>query len=169
MMAYSTVPKAKKDGKITFADGTGVPITLEVAYEEGNFSFETPVRDEVVVRDRGTITTVRQGDEQPITGSFNFYMREFTDTANAGSIQNFITGTGNYASNVSTGTSGAVYVEHYSVDMEYEVEGTDFGDDADHKAAFSKCVCVLSFAEGDPNAFTLNFTCYGGVSYTGPT
>ena len=41
-MAFSTVPKAKKDGKLTFRDGTGSPVTLEVAYEEGNFSFETP-------------------------------------------------------------------------------------------------------------------------------
>jgi hypothetical protein len=169
-MAYSTVPKAKKDGQIVFNDATTpTAITLEVAYEEGNFTFDKPVRDEVVVRDRGVITTVRQGDEQPITGSFNFYMREFTDTANAGSIQDFINRTGNYASNVSTGSGGAVYVEHHAVDMVYTVEGTDFGDDADHVATFSKCVCVLSFAEGDPNAFTLNFTCYGGVSFSGPT
>jgi hypothetical protein len=168
-MAYSTVPKAKKDGKITFQDGTGSPVTLEVAYEEGNFSFETPVRDEIVVRDRGTISTVRQGDEQPITGSFNFYMRSFTDASNAGSIQDFITGTGSYNANVSTGTAGSPYVEHYSIDMEYEVEGTALGDDTDTAATFSKCVCVLSFAEGDPSAFTLNFTCYGGVTYSSPT
>lgn len=167
-MAYSIVPKAKKDGKITFADSTGTPVTLEVAYEEGNFSFEKPVRDEIIVRDRGTITTVRMADEQPITGSFNFYMREFTDAVNAGSIQDFITGTGFYNANVSTGTSAGVYVEHYAVDIEYEVEGTAFNDGADHKATFSKAVCVLSFAEGDPNAYTLNFTVYGGVSFTGP-
>ena len=167
-MAYSIVPKAKKDGKITFQDATGTPVTLEVAYEEGNFSFEKPVRDEIIVRDRGTITTVRMADEQPITGSFNFYMREFTDAVNAGSIQDFITGTGFYNANVSTGTSAGVYVEHYAVDIEYEVEGTAFNDGADHKATFSKAVCVLSFAEGDPNAYTLNFTVYGGVSFTGP-
>jgi hypothetical protein len=168
-MAYSTVPKAKKDGQIVFNDATTpTAITLQVAYEEGNFTFDKPVRDEIVVRDRGVITTVRQGDEQPITGSFNFYMREFTDTTNAGSLQDFINGTGNYASNASTGSGGNVYVEHYAVDMVYTVEGNDFGDDADHTATFSKCVCVLSFAEGDPNAFTLNFTCYGGVTFSGP-
>ena len=169
-MAYSTVPKAKKDGKIVFSDATSpTPVTLEVAYEEGNFTFDKPVRDEVVVRDRGVITTVRQGDEQPITGSFNFFMREFTDTANAGSIQDFINKTGNYSANVSTGSGGSVFVEHHSVDIEYTVEGTDFGDDADHVATFSKAVCVLSYAEGDPNAYTLNFTVYGGVTFTGPT
>ncbi len=116
-MAYSTVPKAKKDGQIVFNDATTpTAVTLQVAYEEGNFTFDKPVRDEIVVRDRGVITTVRQGDEQPITGSFNFYMREFTDTTNAGSLQDFINGTGNYASNASTGSGGNVYVEHYAVD-----------------------------------------------------
>ena len=42
-MAYSTVPKMRRDGKITLKDGTGTPVTLEVAYEEGNFTF-TPTR-----------------------------------------------------------------------------------------------------------------------------
>jgi hypothetical protein len=164
-MAFSTVPKAKKDGKLTFRDGTGSPVTLEVAYEEGNFSFETPLRDEVVVRDRGTISTVRKGDEQPITGSFNFYMRQFTDASNAGSIQDFITGTGFYNANVSTGTAGQPYVEHYAVDLTFEVEGTELGDTSDHTATFEKMVCSLSFAEGDPSAWTLSFNCYGALTY----
>ena len=34
-MAYSVVPKTKWDGKIELIDGTGVPVTLEVAYEDG--------------------------------------------------------------------------------------------------------------------------------------
>jgi len=165
-MAYSTVPKAKKDGTLTFNDNTTpTAVTLEVAYEEGNFSFETPLRDEVVVRDRGSISTVRQGDEQPITGSFNFYFRQFTDSSNAGSVQDFITGTGSYNANLSTGTSAGVFVEHYAVDLTFDVVGSALGDDQNHSATFSKCVCTLSFAEGDPSAWTLNFNCYGGVTY----
>ena len=167
-MAYSTVVKAKKDGKITFQDGTGSPVTLEVSYEEGNFSFEKPVRDEVVVRDRGVISTVRQGDEQPITGSFNFYMREFTDAANAGSVQDFINKTGSYASNISTGLAGYPYVEHHACDIQFFVEGTEFSDGADHTATFEKTVSTLSFSEGDPDSFSLSFTCYGGVTFAGP-
>ena len=37
-MAYSTVPKVRRDGVIQLEDGTGVPVTLQIAYEEGNFT-----------------------------------------------------------------------------------------------------------------------------------
>ena len=41
-MAYSNIPKTKRDGKIELIDGTGSPVTLEVAFEDGNFSFSQP-------------------------------------------------------------------------------------------------------------------------------
>ena len=33
-MAYSTIPKTRRDGVITLKDGTGTPVTLAVSYEE---------------------------------------------------------------------------------------------------------------------------------------
>ena len=76
-MAYSTAPKVRRDGKITLKDGTTpVAVSLEVAYEEGNFSFDQTKSDRIVIRDRGTIVSVRKGDDQPITGSFTIYMRQ---------------------------------------------------------------------------------------------
>jgi len=172
-MAYSTVPKVRRDGVIQLIDGTGVPVTLDIAYEEGNFTFDKPgggdsPAAQTIVRDRGVITTVRKGDDEPITGSFSAFFRQFTDGSEAGSVIDFITKAGNYSGNTSTGTSGSPYVEHYCIDIKYEAEGTDFGDDADHSATLAKSVCTFSFAEGDPSAFTINFTCYGGVSFTGP-
>lgn len=172
-MAYSTVPKVRRDGVIQLIDGTGSPVTLDIAYEEGNFSFDIPggggaAAAQTIIRDRGTITTVRKGDDEPITGSFSAYFRQFTDGSEAGGVIDFITKDGNYSGNVSTGTSGAPYVEHYAIDIKYEAEGTDFGDDADHSVTLTKSVCTFSFAEGDPSAFTINFTCYGGFAFTGP-
>ena len=41
-MAYSVVPKTKRDGLITLIDGTAIAVTLEVAYEDGNFTFSDP-------------------------------------------------------------------------------------------------------------------------------
>ena len=163
-MAYSVVPKVRRDGIITLKDGTGTPVELAVAYEEGNFSFSEPKAAQTVIRDRGTITTVRKGDDEPITGSFSFYFREFTNASNAGSVRDFIDGTGFYSSNISTGPAGSPYIEHYAIDIQYQAEGTDLGDDADHQVTLSKCVCVLDFAEGDPSQFTLNITCYGGIT-----
>ena len=169
-MAYSVVPKTKRDGLITLLDGTGVPVTLDVAFEDGNFSFSQPQQfSELVVMDRGNFAAIRKQDEQAITGSFSFHFRQFTDGSEAGSVRDFINQSGNYSGNTSTGTSGTPYVEHYCIDIKYTAEGTDFGDSADHTVTLSKCVCSLDFAEGDPSAFTLNFTCYGGASVTGPT
>ena len=168
-MAYSVVPKTKRDGKIELIDGTGVPVTLEVAYEDGNFSFSEPNEfSELVVMDRGNFAAIRKQDQQAITGSFSFHFRQFTDGSEAGSVRDFIAKSGFYSGNISTGGTGVPYVEHYCIDIKYTAEGTDFGDDADHTVTLSKCVCSLDFAEGDPSAFTLNFTCYGGPSVTGP-
>jgi len=169
-MAYSSVPKTKRDGKIELLDGTTpTPVTLEVAYEDGNFSFSQPQQfSELVVMDRGNFAAIRKQDEQAITGSFSFHFRQFTDGSEAGSVRDFIQQSGNYAANLSTGTSGVPYVEHFCIDIKYTAEGTDFGDDADHTVTLAKCVCTLDFSEGDPSAFTLNFTCYGGATVTGP-
>ena len=120
-MAYSVVPKTKRDGKIELVDNASPSANvLEIAYE-------------------------------------------------AGSVRDFLNQSGHYSSNVSTGGTGVPYVEHYCIDIRYTAEGTDFGDDSDHVVTLSKCICSLDFSEGDPSSFTLNFTCYGGSSVTGPT
>jgi len=164
-MAYSTIPKTKRDGKIELIDATtGTPVTLEVAYEDGNFTFSQPQQfSELVVMDRGNFAAIRKQDEQAVTGSFGFHFRQFT-SSDFGSIRDFINQSGAYSANVSTGTSGTPFVEHYCVDIKYTAEGTDLGDDNDHTVTLSKCVCTLDFSEGDPSAFTLNFTCYGGAT-----
>lgn len=169
-MAYSTIPKVRRDGQITLKDGTGSPVTLIVTYEEGNLSLDNlnDLRDQTVIRDRGDIAAIRKGDQQPLSGSFSFYFRAFTDAA-VGGIRDFITNSNAYAANVSTGATGSPYVEHYCIDIVYTVEGTDFDSNADHVATLSRCVCNLSLAEGDPTSYSLSFTCYGGISFTGPT
>lgn len=169
-MAYSVVPKTKRDGKIELVDNATPANVLEIAYEDGNFSFSEPNEfSELVVMDRGNFAAIRKQDQQAITGSFSFHFRQFTDGSEAGSVRDFLNQTGHYASNVSTGGAGVPYVEHYCIDIRYTAEGTDFGDDADHVVTLSKCVCSLDFSEGDPSSFTLNFTCYGGTAVTGPT
>ena len=41
-MAYSVVPKTKRDGVIKLKDGAATAVELEVAFEDGNFSFSQP-------------------------------------------------------------------------------------------------------------------------------
>lgn len=163
-MAYSTIPKTKRDGVITLLDGTGTPVELEVAYEDGNFTFSDPQQfSELVVMDRGKFAAVRKQDEQAKTGSFSFHFRQFTDAAEAGSVRDFINQAGNYSGNISTGLTGTPYIEHYTIDIKYLADSPDTAE-ADHTVTLSKCICSLDFSEGDPSSFTLNFTCYGGLT-----
>ena len=164
-MAYSTAPKVRRDGVIKLRDGTSpTPISLTVDYEEGNFSFEQTKSDRTIIRDRGTIKSVRRGDDQPITGSFTIYMRQFTSSS-AGSVLDFINKTGSYSSNVSA--SSAVSTDEYAINIIFEVDGDAVGDsDGDTLATFDTCICTASFAEGDPNTITISFECFNGVTYS---
>tara|TARA_Y100000114_G_scaffold29889_1_gene25611 strand:- start:3360 stop:3854 length:495 start_codon:yes stop_codon:yes gene_type:complete len=164
-MAYSTAPKVRRDGVIKLRDGTTpTPVSLTVDYEEGNFSFDQTKSDRIVIRDRGTIKSVRKGDDQPITGSFTIFMRQFT-SASAGSVLDFINKTGSYSANVSS--DSAVSTDEYAINIVFEVDGDAVGDDdGDTIATFDTCICTASFAEGDPNQITVNFECYNGVVYT---
>ena len=100
-MAYSTIPKTKRDGVITLLDNGGV--SLEVAFEDGNFTFSDPQQfSELVVMDRGNFSAIRKQDEQAKTGSFSFHFRQFTDASEAGSIRDFITQSGFYSGNLSS-------------------------------------------------------------------
>lgn len=169
-MAYSTIPKVRRDGSITLKDGTSSTVSLAVSFEEGAMSFDlAKPADQTVIRDRGTIVTVRKGDDQPsATGSFTAFMRQFTSSS-AGSILDFVNKTGAYSSNESVARfdkGRTPVLEEYAIDIEYDVEGTDFGDDNDHKAVIKSCICTVSFSEGDPSAFTINFTAYGGVDFS---
>tara|TARA_R100000458_G_C8252819_1_gene229425 strand:- start:14 stop:520 length:507 start_codon:yes stop_codon:yes gene_type:complete len=168
-MSYSVVPKMRRDGQIKLLDNGGSN-TLTIEFESGDFNFSPSKDAEIIIRDRNAISNVRRGDQEAsATGSFTVFMREFTDSAQAGSVMDFVNKTGHYNGNVSTGGTGTPRIEEYCIDIEYTAEGTDNGDDADHKATLSKCICNVVFTEGDPSTLAINFTCYGGVSYVGPS
>ncbi len=160
----------RSDGQINLKDGTGTPVELTVSFEEGNFQFTPTKPEQVIIRDRNTISNVRKGPSEPAaSGSFTIYFRQFTDANEAGSVLDFVNKTGNYSSNVSTGATGTPRIEEYCIDIEYLVEGSDHGDDADHTATLSKCIADVAYQEGDPSTLQISFVCFGGVVYTGPS
>lgn len=170
-MPYSTVPKTKRDGLITLIDGTTpTAVELEVAYEDGNLSIDFPKEfGSLIIRDRGDTVAVRKQDDQQLTGTFSFHLRQFTDGSEAGSIIDFIRKAGFYSSNVSTGATGVPFIEEYAINIKYTVDGTVHGDSADHTCTLQKClVDSFSVAEGDPSNVTINFTAFDGYTVTGP-
>jgi hypothetical protein len=168
-MAFSVVPKMRRDGTLKLIDATTPTATeLEVAFETGDFNFTPTKAAQVIIRDREAITNVRKGDDEPsASGSFTVYMREFTDGSQAGNVLDFVNKTGVYSSNTSTGATGTPRIEEYCINIQYTVDQTD-SEGADHVATLSKCICDVVFTEGDPSTLAINFVCFGGVSYTGP-
>jgi len=171
-MSYSVIPKIRRDGKLTLMD-SGATNTLEIAYEDGNFSFNgLPTKEaQTIIRDRGVLTNIRKGDsEAPSSGSFSVHFRQFTSST-AGSVLDFVNKTGAYSGNTSTGDTGTPRVEFYTIDIKYEVDGAPDGlTSTDHSATLSKCVVTgASITEGDPTALNLEFVCYGGITYAEAT
>jgi len=167
-MAYSTVPKTRRDGSITLIDGTGSPVTLVVAYEDGNLSLNSPnTYSSTVIKDRGDTSTVRKGDDQQISGTFSFHLRQFTEPAAvAGSIIDFLTKAGGYSSNISAG-AGAPYVEQYCINIKYIADGVAVGDALTSEVVLGKCVIdSYDVTEGDPTSVSISFTCFGGSTIT---
>lgn len=162
-MPYSTTVKTKRDGKITLSDGTGVPITLEVAYEgEGSFSSGEERSERIPIYDRGTVVGVRRGNDAPFqTATFEFNLRALTDDTH-GSVIDFIMFTNTYSTNTSTSNNS----DFKTVDVEYFIEGTALGDDHDYKYTMTQCVGFYTFTEGTPSTVSITFECYGTVSRT---
>ena len=158
-MAISTIVKTKRDGTLQFADNADAN-TFTVAYEAGDLNITIPGIGVNNYLDRGSITgtpSVRFTDDQPMTGSFTAYLRDFSDAAYATLVE-LMTNTGQVGSTwVSTLGANA---EVKTFTLTWTVEGTDHGDAADHTLVASHCYITGSIAEGDPDTITINFTSF---------
>ena len=93
-------------------------------------------------------------------------MRDFTDSE-VGGVRDFITKSGAYAGNTSTGDTGTPKLDHYAITISLEIDGSlDGHPSTNPKVQLEKNVCKFSFSEGDPNTYNITFTTYGAISYT---
>ena len=163
-MAQSTVTKHLYDGSLTISDGTGVPLTYTTAYDQGDLSISglaQSLRDVVPYQTRATLRSVRYAALNFPTFSFTAHMRDFTEDA-AGSLLDVFRKTGTkWAAAVSTLGANA---EVYTLKIQLTVEGSDYGDADDAVISLDDCFCTVDFAEGEPNLYTVNGTCYGAIS-----
>ena len=165
-MGASQTVKVAKDGQIKLYDGTS-PTSLShtVSYEDGDFSLTPEPAERVVIRDRGAIVGVRSGDDVVGTFSMSCYMREFTDGSDT-TIIDAIEKTGGASAWVSTGGTGYT---PYLLDVEFIAEGSDHGDDGDHKVMLTKCHLTWDFAEGkDGNKINISGEIYGTITRSEP-
>ena len=167
-MAESTIVKVRRDGKVTFRDGSGTPKEYVVAYENGNVSFSNAKADRIVIRDRGAIVGSRKGDDPVLQVTFDVHFRMLTTTASTDlTVLDVCDFTGNVATIPWAKVSSAH--EEWNLDLKFEIEGSDHGDGADYVATFSTCIFTWDFSEGDPNTISITAECMGGYSSTGPS
>jgi hypothetical protein len=162
-MAESTRIKVKRDGTITFRDGSSpTPKTYTVAYEAGDLNITFPGPTVNVFLDRGIMgatPSLRYGDEQPMSFTFTANFRDTTDAA-AATLMDILNRTGWVAGAGGWVSSLGANQEVFCVDLLFTIEGTDHGDAADHTLTLKHCALSGSLAEGDPNVLTINGTAF---------
>lgn len=162
-MAISSKPKNFRDGTITLSDGSGSPITLTVQYEAGDFSIDNVSQSQSEVEtylDRGSFHNVRKTNFAPATFTFTATMTDLSD-ATEKCLWDAVNKSGAFSAGVSRGDTDV-----WLLQVGLTIEGTDFGDTADHTLVLDKCHLTISFAEGSPNTFTINGTVYGNITAT---
>lgn len=160
-MAESTIVKTKRDGTITFRDGT-TPTAEEytIAFEAGDLNIAIAGRTVNLFLDRGVMTdppSIRFGDDQPMSGTFTAQLRDLNDAAVA-TLTDFLTNTGFFATDwVSRGGPNA---EVKTVQIIWTIAGLDHGDPADHTISADHCYLTGSIADGDPVTLSVAFTSF---------
>lgn len=157
------IVKNFRDGAIVLRDGTGTPIAINVEFESGDFSISglsaNSNAEVTTYLDRGSLGTVRLTSQTFPTWSFSAHMTELSDAVSK-TLWDAVNKTGTFASAVSTITNSDVY----GLDCVISIEGTTLGEATDHVLTLVGNRISIDFAEGDPNSFTLNGTCYGSIT-----
>ena len=161
----NSIVKNFRDGQIILKDGTGTPIAVTIEFESGDFSISglsANANTEVTTYlDRGSLGSVRLTSQQFPTWSFTCHMVEFSDAVTK-TVWDAVNKTGTFAAAISTITNSDVY----GLDCVINIEGTSLGEATDHTLTLVGNRITLDFAEGDPNSFTVNGTCYGSITAT---
>lgn len=164
-MAMSTVIKNFRDGTLVFADNTGTPLTMPIVYEAGDFSIDNlneGLVETTAYLDRGEFATLRKTNRVFPAFSFTAHMTDLSDATDK-LLYDLARKTGAFASAVSTLGANA---DAMTYKLTFTVEGTNFGDSADHTMVLNDCRITLSFSEGDPNSFSVAGIVYGAITAT---
>lgn len=163
----NSIVKNFRDGQLVLKDGSGTPIAVTIQFESGDFSISglsaNSNTEVTTYLDRGSLGSVRLTNQSFPTWSFSAHMVEFSDSVEKTLWDAVHKSAGTpWASAVSTITNSDVY----GLDCVINIEGTSLGEATDHTLTLVGNRITLDFAEGDPNSFTVNGTCYGTITAT---
>jgi len=99
-----------KECDVKLLDGTGTPKTITLHIDEGNVTWEV-TRNVEYRKNRGILESTREGDQEPLSVTFNCRFSEITtqspapDAPYTVSVFEFLTFTGAASAHLSTGTN----------------------------------------------------------------
>jgi hypothetical protein len=155
-MAESNAVRTKQDGIITITNGV---LTYIISKEAGDLNASIPGFNVTAPLDRGRFTaspTIRRGDDQPMTGSFTAYLRDFPNATDLTLMDVCMALSGTAGAGATSTTSDS---DVMTWTMTYTIDGTPLGD-ADQTATYPNTFFTCSLAEGDPSVLTVNWTSY---------
>jgi hypothetical protein len=165
----SGIVKTNVSGSFTLSDGTSpAAVTLVASFDRGDFAlsgFKQILNEDVAVERRGKFVSVAHGNRMYPSVTFSFWVDGFASSGSApGTEIEFLMKDGAYASNASTLGTGADVP--YAIDIIYTLEGTDFGDSADHTFTLSDVqITDVSYTEAaEGNSVTVTGTVRGAIT-----
>lgn len=160
-MSNAANPIVPKDGILTITDGTGTPLSFEVAYEDGDFQVGPLMpgqwrRQEY--KDRGVPYAVRKVEKMSIPFSFTCHAVGIIGDGSTALIGDVALKLGVWASAVSKIAAAAGDADLYQ--LVWTAERSSLGATADSSVTLKYCEFTIDIAEGDPTK--INVT---GIGY----
>lgn len=162
-MALFSEAMVPRDGTITLSDATGTPISMDVTYEDGDFTWdgmEEGYYNIEVFKDRGVPYSARKTDVQDLTWGFSAHATDFTD-ATEKTLMDACRKAGAWAAGVSKLGANA---DVWALQVKFTVERSNYGG-TDNYVQIAKNRLNCGFAEGVPGKFSVK----GRAILTDPT
>lgn len=157
------IVKHSVDGTITLSDGTaGTPLSLVIAYEEGNFSLGPLSKDQKEISkyyDRGSLCSARATQDTHPQVSFSAYMVDVHDGTAVTLVDFLNAGTAGASSCVTTYANGDIF----TIDIVWTIAEPGA---AAHTITCPEVACTISLEEGDPNTISITGEVLGTIAMT---
>jgi hypothetical protein len=149
------------DGTITFLDGAGSPVSLEMSYTQGDWKIDGvqhEQREVLAFYARGVLKGLRYGDPVHPTLSGTCMVTDLTHGTDSTPLD-FLRATGAYTGNVTQDDGGEVF----TVGVRIKVERSTHGMGGDNTVTCGNVHLQVGWAEGRPSTLTWAGTIYGDV------
>lgn len=157
-MAVSTIQKSNVSGSLSFAVGA---TSLALLFDKGDLNIadlHAVLNAVAAVERRGKFQGLVHGARVYPTFTFTAWITQFSEATGTGDLIDWVLRKDAYSALVSTIGQGLPFTS----DLTYTLEGTDFGDSADHTFTMHDVYLSCSYAEAAEGlTLSVSGTVYG--------